>query len=77
MRCRHAKKGGSHGDHAGQLKEHVNDSLKKVGATDEQKVKICGVLDQIDSDVQQLRISLSPIPPHHPPIISADSWTSS
>lgn len=49
--CKH---GGSHGDHVGKLKEHMSASLKKVGATDEQKVKIGGVVDQIITDGQQL-----------------------
>lgn len=52
--CKH---GGSHGGHAAKLKEHVNDSLKKVGASDEQKVKINGVMDQIAADGRLLRTS--------------------
>lgn len=50
--CKHH---GSDGDLSGKLKEHVNASLKKIGATDEQKVKIGVVTDQIVADGQQLR----------------------
>jgi len=45
---------GSHGDHVKQLREHLDSSLKKVGATDEQRAKIGGVTDQIVADGQQL-----------------------
>lgn len=47
--CKHH---GSHGDHAGKLKEHMSDSLEKVGASDQQKAKIGGVMDQIAADGQ-------------------------
>lgn len=50
--CKHH---GSHGDLSGKLKEHVDASLNKVGATDEQKAKIGVVTDQIVADGQQLR----------------------
>lgn len=46
---------GSHGDHFGKVKEHIDASLKKVGATDEQRAKIGGIADQIVSDGQQLK----------------------
>ncbi len=49
--CKHH---GSHGDLSGKLKEHVDVSLNKVGATDEQKAKIGGVTVQIITDGQQL-----------------------
>ena len=49
--CKHH---GSHGDHAGRIKEHVNASLKKVDATDAQKAKIDGIVDQISADGKQL-----------------------
>lgn len=45
---------GSHDDHVKQLREHFDASLKKVGATDEQRAKIGGVTDQIVADGQQL-----------------------
>ena len=50
--CKHH---GSHGDHAKKLKEHVEASLKKVGATDEQRAKIGEVTDRIVADGQAAR----------------------
>lgn len=44
----------SHDDYAKKVKEHFDASLKKVGATGEQKAKIDGVRDQIVSDGQQV-----------------------
>jgi Spy/CpxP family protein refolding chaperone len=52
--CKHH---GSHGDHFEKVKEHIDTSLKKVGATDEQRTKIGGITDQIVTDGQQLRKS--------------------
>lgn len=49
--CRHH---GSHGDIAGKLKQHVDASLKKVGATDEQRGKINEGMAQISADGQQV-----------------------
>jgi Spy/CpxP family protein refolding chaperone len=49
--CKHH---GSHGDHAEKIKEHIDASLKKIGATDEQRTKIGGVTNQIVTDGQQL-----------------------
>jgi Spy/CpxP family protein refolding chaperone len=42
------------GDHSEQIKKHVNASLKKVDATDEQKAKIGVVVDQISADGKQI-----------------------
>jgi Spy/CpxP family protein refolding chaperone len=42
------------GDHSEQIKKHVNASLKKVNATDEQKAKIDAVVDQISTDGKQI-----------------------
>ncbi len=44
----------SHGDVTGKLKEHVDVSLKKVGATDEQRKKINADMELITADGQQL-----------------------
>ncbi|QSV45491.1 Spy/CpxP family protein refolding chaperone [Geobacter benzoatilyticus] len=49
--CKHHE---SHGDYAKKMKEHFDASLKKVGATDEQRAKIGGVSDQIVADGQQV-----------------------
>ncbi|HBG05976.1 MAG: hypothetical protein A2075_16415 [Geobacteraceae bacterium GWC2_58_44] len=45
---------GSHGDHAQKAREHFESSLKKVGATDEQRTRIGVVTDQIVADGQQI-----------------------
>jgi len=49
--CKHH---GSHGDHAEQIKEHIDASLKKIDATDEQRAKIGVVTNQIVTDGQLL-----------------------
>jgi Spy/CpxP family protein refolding chaperone len=49
--CKHPCMGG---DHSEQVKKHVNASLKKVNATDEQKTKIDAVVDQISADGKQV-----------------------
>lgn len=51
------KPNGSHGDHGKKVKEHVEASLKKVGATEEQRAKIGVVTDQIVADGKQVAAS--------------------
>lgn len=48
--CKHH---GSHGDQVGKLKEHVEETLKKIGTSEEQQAKISGVLEQIVADGKQ------------------------
>jgi len=45
---------GSHGGHGKQLREHFDASLKKVGATKEQRAKIDVVTDQMVADGEQV-----------------------
>lgn len=48
---------GSHRDHGKKVKEHVDASLKKVGATGEQRAKIGVITDQMVADGQQVAAS--------------------
>lgn len=50
--CKHH---GSSGDHGEKAKEHMNATLKKIGASEDQRTKISGVMDVIVADGQQLR----------------------
>lgn len=50
--CKHH---GSQRDHAKMMKEHVDSTLSKIDATDEQRAKIGEVTDQIIADGKQLR----------------------
>lgn len=49
--CKHH---GTHGDQSDKIREHVGASLKKVSASDLQRAKIDGIMDQIASDGKQL-----------------------
>jgi Spy/CpxP family protein refolding chaperone len=49
--CRHH---GSPGDHVGKLREHIDASLEKAGASKEQRTKIGGIEDQILADGRQI-----------------------
>jgi Spy/CpxP family protein refolding chaperone len=49
--CKHH---GMSGDHSKQIKAHLDSSLKKVGASEEQKAKIDGIADQISADGKQI-----------------------
>lgn len=44
----------SHRDHGRMMKEHIDSTLHKIGATEEQRAKIGEVTDQIVTDGKQL-----------------------
>lgn len=44
-----------HGHDPKKVKEHVESSLKKVGASEEQRVKVGAIMDRIIADAKNLR----------------------